>query len=89
MANKGADLMLDTIQHPTAARSCRAGRRRPPPPCYAAGFLPMREMREIQTGRRQGIEGDRYMIGRERAFIRTSPKRTAGDAVRVRKRWWR
>ena len=38
-------------------------------------FLPMREMPEIKLVEGKGIEGDRYMIGRKRAFIRTSPKR--------------
>ena len=35
-------------------------------------FLPMRAMPEITLVAGRGIEGDRYMIGREEGFIRTS-----------------
>lgn len=37
-------------------------------------FLPMREMREITLVEGKGIEGDRYMIGREEGFYSGKPE---------------
>ena len=37
-------------------------------------FLPMREMREIELVEGKGIEGDRYMIGREQGFYSHKPE---------------
>ncbi|MCX7322222.1 MAG: MOSC domain-containing protein [Hyphomicrobiales bacterium] len=42
-------------------------------------FLPMREMRELTLVAGKGIEGDRYMVGREEGFY--SPKPEEGRQI--------